>query len=763
MFMRQLGRVVTRYRWVVLAATVVFVIVSGAVGGSVKSRLSSGGFDDAAAPSTQAREVLESVFEQGSPNVLVVVTAKTATVDDPAVAARGAELTAKLAAVDGVAQATSYWSLGAPPPLKGGDGTQALILGRVAGDEDDVREVAEHIAPAFTASDDLVDVRVGGPGEVFRQITHQAEKDLTKAEALSLPITLVLLLVVFGSAVAASLPLLVGAIAVVGTFVVLTAFTAFTQVSTFALNLTTAMGLGLAIDYSLFIVSRYREELTEGRAPEAALLRSMQTAGRTIAFSAFTVAISLAALLVFPLPFLRSFAYAGVGVVALAAIGAIVVLPALLAVLGPRVEKGRIGRKTPKASTGSPSGFWYRRAHAVMRRPVPVALAVTGLLIFLGLPFLHFQAGQSDDRVLPASNPVRQLHDELRTNFASNESAAISVVATDGIGASSIAELDAYAASLSALDGVSRVDASTGYYLGGQRVLAPDALSARFTAADAAAETTWLSVVPAVEPISPEAEALVHDIRAIDAPFPVVVGGPSAQVVDLKDSLFARLPLAIGLIAVATFVLLFLMTGSVVVPLKALVLNMLSLTATFGALVWVFQEGNLSGLLGFTPTGTIAVYTPILLFCIAFGLSMDYEVFLLSRIKEEYDLGHGNEESVAVGLEKTGGIVTAAALLLAVVFVAFATAEVAVVKVFGVGLTLAVMVDAFLVRTALVPAFMKLAGRANWWAPRPLRRFHLRYGIWESDSTGVIDLLERADDVRVREEASPERESVVTR
>ena len=765
MFMRQLGRVVTRYRWAVLAATVAFVVVSGAVGGGVKSRLSSGGFDDAGAPSTQARQILDSVFGQGTPNVLVVVTAKSGTVDDPAVAARGAELTARLGSVDGIAQATSYWSLGSAPPLKGADGKQALILARVAGDEDDVREVAGRVAPAFTSADELVDVRVGGPGEVFRQITHQAEEDLTKAEVLSLPVTLVLLLVVFGSAVAAALPLLVGAIAVVGTFVVLTAFTGFTQVSTFALNLTTAMGLGLAIDYSLFIVSRYREELAAGRAPEAALLRSMQTAGRTIAFSAFTVAISLAALLVFPLPFLRSFAYAGVGVVALAAVGAIVVLPALLALLGERVEKGRLRRRSRVPASGNPAGFWYRRAHAVMRRPVPVAIAVTAVLVVLGLPFLGFTAGQSDDRVLPPSNPVRQLHDELRANFASNESAAISVVATDGVGASSVADLDAYAAALSSLDGVSRVDASTGYYLAGRRALPPDALSSRFDAPrgmSGVGDTTWLSVVPAIEPISPEAEALVEEIRALDAPFPVVVGGPSAQVVDLKESLFSRLPIAIALIAVATFVLLFMMTGSVLVPLKALVLNMLSLTATFGALVWVFQEGNLAGVLGFTPTGTIAVYTPILLFCIAFGLSMDYEVFLLSRIKEEYDLGHGNEESVAVGLEKTGGIVTAAALLLAVVFVAFATAEVAVVKIFGVGLTLAVLVDAFLVRTALVPAFMKLAGRANWWAPRRLRRFHLRYGVWESDSTGVIDLLERADDVRRREEEAP-KQPVVSR
>jgi RND superfamily putative drug exporter len=514
------------------------------------------------------------------------------------------------------------------------------------------------------------------------------------------------------------------------------------------------MGLGLAIDYSLFIVSRYREELRAGRAPESALLRTMQTAGRTVAFSAFTVAISLAALLLFPLAYLRSFAYAGVGVVALAAIGAVVVLPALLAVLGTRIEKGQVLRRRPVVDPHAGAvehGFWYRRAHAVMRRPGPIAAVVVVLLGILGAPFFHFTAGQADDRVLPASSDVRAVHDELRANFTSNEASALTVVAAAGTPTPSEADLDAYAAALSTLPGVARVDAATGYYLGGIRAKAADALSQRFVPKG---EVTgaWLSVVPSVEPFSTEGEALVVAVRKAPAPFPVLVGGQTADLVDSKSSLGARLPLALGLIAAATFLLLFLMTGSVVVPLKALLLNLLSLSATFGMLVWVFEDGHLSGLLSFTPTGSISVHTPILLFCIAFGLSMDYEVFLLSRIKEEYDLGLANEEAVAVGLEKTGSIVTAAALLLAVVFVAFATAEVSVVKVFGVGLTLAVLVDAFLIRTLLVPAFMKMAGRANWWAPRPLRRFHLRYGIWERDPSSVLDLLERADRVRSEED-----------
>lgn len=380
-------------------------------------------------------------------------------------------------------------------------------------------------------------------------------------------------------------------------------------------------------------------------------------------------------------------------------------------------------------------------------------MVVTLFLLVLGAPFLRFAAGQSDDRVLPASSPVRKVHEELRKNFASNEAAALTVVAAPGADTTA-ADGAAFASSLSKVPGVARVDGAVGYFIGGALVKEADALSERFVGE----RSTWFSVVPSIEPMSPEGEAIVHAVREIDAPYDVLVGGPTAELVDSKSSLLSRLPLALGLIVVATFVLLFLMTGSVVVPAKALVLNLLSLSATFGTLVWVFQDGHFSELLGFTPTGTISVHTPILLFCIAFGLSMDYEVFLLSRIKEEYDLSSDNDESVAVGLERTGSIVTAAALLLAVVFVAFATAQVSVVKVFGVGLTIAVLVDAFLIRTLLVPAFMKMAGRANWWAPRPLRRFHLRYGIWETDPSSVLDLLDRADHARTEQQHDEEDE-----
>jgi RND superfamily putative drug exporter len=631
---------------------------------------------------------------------------------------------------------TSYWALHVPP-LRSKDGRQALILGQVPGDEDAVQAVTSRFAGRYRIRSGPVRAELGGAGEVFRQIEDQAQLDLRRAEALSLPITLVLLVLVFGSAVAAGLPLGVGALAVVGTFLVLRAVTAFTNVSIFALNLTTGMGLGLAIDYSLFIVSRFREELRRGYEPDRAVVRTLQTAGRTIAFSALTVAVSLAALLVFPLPFLRSFAYAGVGVVATAAVGALVVLPALLATLGRRIDRLALFHPTAKAVD---DGFWYRRARAVMRRPVAVVVIVTAVLVVLGVPFVHFDAGLADDRVLAPGSPVRQVGDAIRAGFSSKEAAAISVVSAEPIDpAARRADIDRYAQALSALPGVARVDASTGYYLYGLNVLGPNQLSRRFSAGD---RGTWLSIVPQVEPLSPAGEKLVKAVRKAPAPFPVVVGGESARLVDGKAALARRLPLAIGLIAVATFVLLFLMVGSLLVPAKALVLNVLSLSATFGALVFVFQEGHFAGLLHFTPTGTISVFVPVLLFCIAFGVSMDYEVFLLSRIKEEVDLGQNNEDAVALGLERTGRIVTAAALLLAVVFVAFAAAQVTVVKVFGVGLAIAVLVDAFLIRATLIPAFMRLAGRANWYAPRALRRFHLRYGIWETDPLDILDVAD---------------------
>jgi RND superfamily putative drug exporter len=499
-----------------------------------------------------------------------------------------------------------------------------------------------------------------------------------------------------------------------------------TDVSIYAVNLTTALGLGLAIDYSLFIVSRFREELQAGRTNEAAVVRTIETAGKTILISALTVAVSLSALLVFPLYFLRSFAYAGIAVVLLALAGSILSLPALLAVLGQRVNSLRIGKR--RVERAESEGAWHRIATFVMRRPIPIATAGVVFLVLLGLPFLRANFGIPDDRVLPTSAQSRQASEILRAEFSGNNAEGFGVVAS-GVSANQIDEIAATAAAISSLTGVDRVECAAGTFANGESLTSGEA-DARFLATNGNS-ITWMSVVPDFPVASPEGEKLVTEIRDLDLPIDVAVEGQAAGLVDSKAAIGRSLPWAIAIIIIATFVLLFMMAGSLLVPLKALILNFLSLTATFGAMVWIFQDGNLSDPLGFTATGTIDISMPILMFCIAFGLSMDYEVFLLSRIKEEYDQVGDNESSVALGLERTGKIITAAALLLSITFFAFGTSDVSFIKMFGIGLGLAVLMDATIVRAFLVPAFMKLAGNANWWAPRPLRRFHDRFGLKE--------------------------------
>ena len=750
-----------------MAVTLIALPLAALFGGGVHDRLTGGGFEDPASESARARAEIKAAFPQASlSDFVLVVTAKSGTVDDPGVTQAATALTEKLRHEPGVVAANSYWTYGKVAQLRSTDSRRALIVAALSGEEDAKFKRAGKLAAMFTAqvasSNGPISVLPTGEAVLVDQISKQAEKDLQKSELITAPITAIALVIVFGSIVAALLPLGVGAIAVLGTFLVLTLLTLLTPVSVFALNLTTALGLGLAIDYSLFMVSRYREELARGVSTNVAVGRAMQTAGRTVAFSAGTVMISLAALAVFDVPYLRSFSYAGVAVVALAAVAAVVVLPAVLAVLGPRIEKGRIFKPKPESETG---GFWGAQARRVMKHPVPYALGVSGLLVLLAVPFFHLNIGLTDDRVVPDGVSGRRAVDQIRSCFATRESNAIAVslpaadVATDG------AAIKQLAGQFVRLPGVAHVDTAIGIFVKGDLVPAatgPKSCGSRAGALDehakinfapialvptqqqrfvnrAGTHGTYLTVTPAIEPMSPAGDRLVRSMRAANSPLEFRVMGLGARLIDTKASVLGRLPLAIGLVALATFILLFLMTGSLLVPLKALALNVLSLTATFGAMVYIFQDGHLSGLLGFTPTGSVDVFTPILMFCISFGLSMDYEVFLLSRIKEEYDLDRNNEHAVAVGLQKTGKIVTAAALLLTIVFVGIATSDVAIVKLFGVGLTLAVLVDAFLIRATLVPAFMRLAGRSNWWAPRWLRRWHLRYGIWENEPIAILD------------------------
>ncbi|MDX1510158.1 MAG: MMPL family transporter [Nitriliruptorales bacterium] len=725
-------------RWPIVIATVVFLFVAGALGSDVEESLISGGFEDPDAESTLAEQRLEDEFATGAPHAVVIATATDGDVTSEASTAAGLALTQELTEFEGVNEAGSFWVFRqfggdqAAAPLKSEGGDRALILIRVDGDENEALDHGGAIREAYEGTNyDGLELAVTGFAPTFNQVNHVIEEDLVRAEVIALPVTLILLLIVFGSGVAAALPLGIGILSIIGTFWALELIGSLTDVSIFALNFTTAMGLGLAIDYSLLVVSRFREELAAGWDVNDAVRRTVSTAGRTVVFSAATVASSLVALLVFPMAFLRSFAYAGITVVALAAVGAVVVLPAILALIGPNVNKLKVRTPNPDVENGA----WGRIARFVMRRPIPIA---TIAAIVLAAPAFYFfsniNLGFPDERVLYPEASTRQAGDILRAEFDSSEASSITIVAAAaGNPVERTDEIDAYATALSQVDEVARVDAVTGSYVNGEQVFGATPFhQARFAAETGA---TYLNVVPStnIVPVSADGEVLVKDLRAVEQPFVVDIGGPPAQLVDAKASLFDRLPLALVLIGGITLLVLFLSFGSLLVPVKALILNLLSLTATFGALVWVFQDSSAwEDILGFTATGTLVMTMPVLMFITAFGLSMDYEVFLLSRIKEEHDKSGDNTEAVAVGLEHTGRIVTAAAVLIAVVFTSFAvTASVSFMIMFGLGMTLAVLVDAFIVRATLVPSLMRLAGEANWWAPPFLKKVYDRFGFKE--------------------------------
>ncbi|MDQ3477479.1 MAG: MMPL family transporter [Actinomycetota bacterium] len=729
-----LGRLAFARRWYVLAGTIVFLAAAVLTGLSVFDKLGSGGFEDPNAESTRATAILADRFDAGSPDLVLLVTSPDGDVDASGAVRDGTDLTDALIEDPGVGKVVSYWGPqsdgGGDPGLRSTDGDKALVLVRLSGDEKQADTASTRLQDTYAGSAGDLDVQIGGPGVGLGETIGG---DLARAEAIAIPITLVLLLLVFGGVVAALLPLAVGAMAIMGTFLALFVIASATDVSIFSINLATALGLGLAIDYSLLVVSRFREEFAKDSDTQAAVGRTMQTAGRTVAFSAITVAVSLSALLIFPLYFLRSFAYAGISVVAIAAGAALLTLPALLAVLGPKVNRFAVGRKAKggKEKTAE-TGFWYSLSHTVMRRPILTGLPVVVLLVALALPFLGVSFSLPDDRALPTDSTARIVGDSLRNDFDDTGARSFPVVLPDATD-DQTTEL---AVLISAMSQVNQVETSTGTFANGAQTAEPGPPAQGY--ADEIG--SYLTVFSDVEPVSPEGEELVDQIRATDADVPFLVTGPAAALVDSKSAIFGLVPLALAIVAGATFVLLFLMTGSVLVPIKAIVLNVLSLGATFGAMVWVFQDGNGADLLNFTPTGTLDTSIPVLMFCIAFGLSMDYEVFLLSRIKEEHDRTGDTRAAVAVGLQKTGRIMTAAAGVLAVTFLAFSTSSVTFIKLMGLGLTLAILMDATLVRGVLVPAFMRLAGEANWWAPPFLRQLHNRFGLSEGPSEPNPDI-----------------------
>ncbi|MFE9908010.1 MMPL family transporter [Streptomyces clavifer] len=708
-------RLVTARPRLSLLAALVITALAVFAGSGVADRMGSGGWEAPDAESTYTTRVLEHEFPASQPNLLLLVDSGGASVDDPAVAAEAARLTERLAGEKGITGVGSYWQT-TSPALRSEDGHEAIVAARIEGDEKTAGDTLDRIAPAYRGVHGPVEVSVGGPVAVRHEMQTIIQEDLLRAELIALPVTLVLLVMVFGSAIAALLPLGVGIVAILGTNAVLRGITELTDVSVFAQNLTTALGLGLAIDYALFIVRRFREELASGADTRAAIGTTLRTAGRTVLFSALTVAVSLAAMMVFPQYFLRSFAYAGIAVVLLAAAAALILLPAALMLLGPRVNsldlrrllRRRTDRKAPAGEPAEGSGRgWARFAVLVMRRAPVFAVVTTVGLILLGLPFLGVKFGTADDRQLPSTAESRVVQEHIRDAFPGSPGGGLEVLAE---GAATPAQYSDFRARISALPGVQRVDGPV--------------------AGDGSA---YFNVLSEGEAVGQEAQQLVRELRAEPAPFDTSVTGAAAVLVDSKDAIADRLPWAVGIIVVVTLLLVFLLTGSVLIPVQAVVLNALSLTAMFGAVVWVFQDGHLSGLLSFTSTGDIETTLPVLMFCVAFGLSMDYGVFLISRIKEEYDRTGDHEHSVTFGLRHTGGLITAAAVILAVVMVAIGTSRVTNTKMLGLGIALAVLMDAMVVRSLLVPSVMKLMGRVTWWAPKPLRAFHQRFGLSEGE------------------------------
>jgi uncharacterized membrane protein YdfJ with MMPL/SSD domain len=701
-----LGRFMVRRRRWVLAGAGVFVAVAAVWGTGVFGSLAGAGFEDPDSDSVRAAEQVNRVFGRHQADVVVLYSSPTLTVDDPAFRT-SAKRTLDALPDRYVAKVTTYWDSKALQ-LVSADRHATYAVLELTGPDGDARQDAlaeitdEVAAPGLTT-------RVGGAVAVGRDGDTQVARDIARAERLSLPLLLVLLVVVFGALAAAGMPLVVGGLAILGAFTALRLLTLVTDVSVFAINLVTMLGLGLAIDYALFVVGRFREELAARpagpRGVEDALVRTVATAGRTVAFSGLTVAISLAGLLLFPQMFLRSMGFGGVAAVLVAMVAALTVLPALLAVLGPRINAGSIPwlRRRQGRSAAGAGGWWSRVAHSVMRRPVAYVVVIVVALLTLGLPFRNVVFGGIDARALPADTESRQVSETLDRDFIRNATTAISVV----VSGADAAGLRDYTQRLRAVPGVT---------------------AARVTRT--AAATSLIAVGYDADPISPRARQLVTDVRAVDPPAGsrVLVGGDSAELVDLLQSLRRTLPWTAAFVGLVTFVLLFLAFGSLLLPLKAIAMNLLSLTASFGALVWIFQQGHLSGPLGFTPTGTIEATQPILMLAIAFGLSMDYEVFLLSRVREQWDRTGDNTTAVAAGLQRTGAIITSAALLLVVVIGAFSTSGITFIKMISVGMIIAILLDATVVRVLLVPATMRLLGRYNWWAPPPLARFWQRHG-----------------------------------
>ena len=697
-----LGRVLVNYRKAAVALFVIGILVAGAVGSLIFSRLDSGGYSDPNSDSYKVYEYLRDDLKVEDPAVVVVIDAGNRDVTEPAVAQQALALEKLMAQEEGVTRTLSFWGAGSDANLKSADGKAAYVL--IFGEGEAFSPGSQDLGKLFQEKYDGefsgLRLYAGGVAVVGHAITKKISDDLKIAEAVSIPLTFILLAFVFGALAASAMPLIVGVSAIVGAFFILYLISLFTAVSVYSLNLTTGMGLGLGIDYALLMVNRFREELNKGKSVDDSVITTMATAGKTVFYSGLTVLVTMVSLTFFPLPFLKSFGYAGVSVVALAVVGAIFGLPPILAMMGKRINKGPV-RKS--AMTPKDDGRWADTARFVMRRPVPIVLLSLIALGIMAAPLQNISFSQGDSRMLPASNPAAIATALQTERFPGQTGTPIEIITFDG--AKKVDALNEYANRISQVEGI-------------VGVVPPQVIG----------EDVRIVAYQSMLPRTPESQKLIHDLRDVKAPTGTLIGGVAADYTDSQDGISRTLPWAFGWIAISVLLLVFVFTGSIILPIKAVLLNVLSLAATMGVLTWVFIDGNLQWLVGsFTVTGSLDTSIVILIAVVVFGLSMDYELFLLSRIREEHLEGRSNVESVATGLQRSARIITAAAVLLAVVFAAFVTSGVTSIKTMGFGVALAVLLDATLIRALLVPALMRLMGERNWWAPKSLQRFTLKH------------------------------------
>lgn len=702
------GHAVVKIRWLLVVAAILLMGVGAAWGGGVFNVLSSGGFDDPHSESVQVTDRMAAELGQREVDVLALYSSDTATVDDAAFRAPVTSTLDALKQRPDVASVVTYYDTHIPAFVsKDQHATFAAIT--LKADTDNGKHLAfKALRPALNAPG--VKTQVGGV-VAFEVTTDDAAKaDIGRGEMFAMPILLILLILILGGLVAASMPVLIGVLAILGAFTTTRLITMVTDVSTFAVNTITLLGLGLAIDYSLLIISRFREELHSGHDPRTSVARTMATAGRTVLVSALTIGLALSSLLIFPQVFLHSIAVGGMAAVLVALLGALTVLPALLAILGKRIDAGRVIRRRKAAqapATADQQGAWARMAHSVMRRPVVYIVVVLAVLGVFASPFLRAQFAGSDERVMPPGTEARVASERLAAEFPGVSGAPIETL----VEGASDAQVQDLVTKIKSITGVSAAQVT-----------------------NHKGQTTLVSVTYAGERTDKQTYDAVRAIRALPAPagVQVLVGGRSAEDIDRLSSLGSRLPWMALIMAAVTLILLFLAFGSVTLAIQAVVTNLVAIGASFGVLVWIFQDGHLSKWLGFTPTGQLEPTVPILILAILFGLATDYEVFLVSRVREEWDTTGDHLGSVTGGLQRSGRIITAAALLLIVVVAGFTTSGIVFAKMTGLGILVAVAVDATLVQLLLVPAILRLLGRATWWAPGSLGRVYQRYGIRET-------------------------------